>query len=91
MAEQRIDGTGFNNAPNLVLGGSVHATDDRADGESLLTTSGVAVYNQVWTMRARSASLGLFVTWAAPILDSSAAYYTGLGAPLSDIVQLKTR
>jgi hypothetical protein len=91
VAEQRIDGTGFNNAPKLLFGGSVHATDDRADGESLLTTSGVTVYNQVWVMRAWSASLAIYVTWTATILDSTAAQYTGLGAPLTDIVQLRTR
>jgi hypothetical protein len=91
MAEQRIDGTGFNNAPKVVFGGSVHATDDRSDGASLLTTSGTVVYNQIYTMRAWSASLGYYVTWAASILDSTAAQYTGLGSPLSDVVLLKTR
>ena len=91
MAEQRIDGTGFNNAPELVLGGGVHASDDRSDGTGILNLTGVVTYNQMYVMRAWSASLYIYVTWMATILDSTAAQYTGLGAPLTDIVQLRTR
>jgi hypothetical protein len=91
MAEQRVDGTGFDAAQKLVYGGGVSGVGDRIDGESTLNMSGSVVYNQLYTMRAWSASLGIFVTWVATILDATASQYTGLGTPLSDIVLLKTR
>ena len=91
MAEQRIDGCGLPHTQSLIYGGNVSGTGDRTDVADMLSLTGGIVYNQLYTMRAWSASRGLFVTWVATILDSSATQYTGLGAPLSDVVLLKTR
>lgn len=82
-----VDGSVVEGGQLNPYGSTPGGTGDTIDGSNVLNV----VYNQIYTMRAWSASLSKYVVWTSAILDSSASQYTGAGTPLTDIVLLKTR